>query len=135
MHICIYIHTYAIYVCIHVHIRCDSTLPTKMVLSITAQIHRGNVHTRFCLRESILTSFSSDAHTTIYVTSLTFLLLHPGNMLEKKDLLFNVPAVKCEVHSNLMWHLNSVQNPPSVSYFHMFIGICMRTASISHEHV
>lgn len=98
----IYMHTYAIYIHLHVLIRCASSLPTKRILSITPQIHRGNVETRFCLREGILISFSFDAHMTVHITSLTFLSLYPGNMVGKKDLLFNVPAVKCQVHSNLM---------------------------------
>lgn len=87
-------HAYAIHV--QMHIKCTS-LPTKKISSITPKIHRGNVHTRFCLREDILISFSSDAHMTVHNTSFTFLSLYPGNTLEKKDLHFNVPAVKCQV--------------------------------------
>lgn len=79
-------HAHAVH--IQMHTKCTS-LATRKVLSIIPKIHRGNVRISFCLRESILISFSSDAHMTAHNTSFTFLSLYPGNMLEKKDLHFN----------------------------------------------
>lgn len=130
-HICIYIYAHICY--IHTstcaYKVCFLSAYKKDFEYNTTNSHR-ECRDKILSQEGILISFSFDAHMTVHITSLTFLSLYPGNMLGKRDLLFNVPAVKCQVHSNLMQHLNFVQDPPSVSYFHMLIRICMLTGSI-----